>query len=126
MLKSFVDLIWVDAMKILPATLLLIVCFSQTVLAGSQSGLVTFVTGQYQSSASTAGYTFFQLSGADRVGNPCTNDRWVIDNDWPAAPMQVATLQAAVLTGRQVRVQGSGNCAVWGDTETTLDVYLIE
>jgi hypothetical protein len=94
-------------------------------MAGDQSGFVTFGHGQYASGENTNGYTFFYLSGT-KTGNPAcsTYDRWVIDNDWPVAKIQIATLLAAVVSGRPVAVSGTGNCAVWGDSETANDVRL--
>ena len=105
---------------------LLLLGVSCAVAAGEQSGLVTFGHGQVFSGATTNGYTFFYLSGT-KTGNPaCStyNNRWVINNDWPVAKIQIATLLAAAASGRPVAVSGTGDCAVWSDSETANDIRL--
>jgi hypothetical protein len=100
-------------------------------LAGTETGTVQFGHGQYASNESSAGYTFFFLEGATKSDNPACStaangQRWVFDNDWPAARIQIATLIAAFTAGRRVTVIGSGNCSVWGDTETAVDIMLVD
>src|SRR2546425_12598863 len=61
--------------------------------AGEQTGTVTFDYGQYSSGPSSAGLTFFTLQGGTKLAIPvCNNfhDRWVINNNWPAAKIQIA------------------------------------
>jgi len=96
---------------------------------GTETGKAKFDYGQIFSTPSHPGYTFFRLSeGTARTDRPgcATQDRWVINNAWPAAKTQIATLMSAVLAGRKVSVQGTGDCAAWGDTETVWDVHLID
>ena len=99
--------------------------------AGSETGTVRFEYGQVFSNASHPGYTFFFLDGDTRVSAPgCASfaggERWVINNAWPAAKIQIAVLLSAKLSGQKVHVQGTGSCEAWGDTETVMDVYLTE
>lgn len=94
--------------------------------AGQQDGLVEIEHGSYDARSTTAGYTFFRLTGGSRTGNPCTQDRWVFDNDWPAAKFQVATLLTAIATGKRVLVRGTGSCLVWSDTETAFSISIID
>jgi hypothetical protein len=99
--------------------------------AGSESGTVVFAHWQYGSNVSTAGYTFFFLEGGTKSDNPaCSTNaggqRWVLANDWPAAKYQIATLMSAFLSGKRVAVIGSNTCSVWGDTETVVDIRLID
>lgn len=110
----------------------LLVCFGfhTAAHAGQETGKVTFQHGQYQSNAKSAGYTFFFLDNGVKVEKPscATNgdgERWVINNDWPAAKAQLSVLLAAFTTGKNVLVRGSGNCDVWGDTETALDIVVV-
>jgi hypothetical protein len=93
---------------------------------GIEIGTVKFEYGQIFSTPSHPGYTFFSLAGGTRTDRPAcaTVARWVINNAWPAAKFQVNVLLAAALTGKRVRVQGTGDCAAWGDTETVWDVHL--
>jgi len=99
-------------------------------VAGYETGYVRFQHGQYNSSISSAGYTFFYLEGGTREDIPgCANfdsgERWVIDNNRPAAEMQMSILLAAALANKQVRVRGTRDCDAWGDTETARDVVLM-
>ena len=92
--------------------------------ATGQTGTVKFILGQFQSSGSSAGFAFFYLEGSTKIGSPpCAasySQRWVINNNWPAAKLQNAVLMAASLTGKKVTVYGSDDSATYGDTETAL------
>lgn len=76
--------------------LVALLCASQA-YAGSETGTVRFEHGQFNSSQSSAGYTFFYLDGSNKTNVPaCSSfgggERWVINNNWPAASMQVSIL----------------------------------
>lgn len=95
--------------------------------AGEQTGTVTMDHGQYSSGSSSAGLTFFFLQGGPKAAIPTCNtygSRWVINNNWPAAKFQVAVVLAAVTSGKTVTVRGSGDCAIWFDSETVIDIRL--
>ena len=97
------------------------------VAAGEQTGTVRMDHGQYGSSVASPGYTFFVLDGAAKTGTPSCNtyiSRWVINNSWPAAKMQLAILLAAINSGKTVTVRGSGDCAQYSDSETAIDIRL--
>lgn len=82
---------------------------------GLISGIITQRSGQ----------TFFIHSGARSARPACSvADRWVIDNTTPAGQAMLSTLLTAYSTGRQVRIEGTGNCDVWGDTESVFYIYL--
>lgn len=107
----------------------LAVCgFSCMVNAGEQTGTVIFNHGQYASNSSSAGYTFVYLVGGQKMNNPACSTvpgtRWVIDNSWPAAKIQISTLLTAAVSGKRVTIYGSGNCEVWGDSETATNIFL--
>jgi hypothetical protein len=98
---------------------------------GVQTGTVVFQYGQYSSSSSSPGLTFFELQGTEKTGSPgcatyMAGQRWVIANSWPAAKLQVNILLLAYMTGKQVTVRGSNNCGVWHDTETAVDVIVTD
>lgn len=98
---------------------------------GIEVGTVRFMYGQIFSTTSHPGYTFFYLEGGTRTDKPAcasydSGERWVINNSWPAAKLQIAALMSAALTGKRVQVQGTGDCAAWGDTETVWDVHLVD
>jgi hypothetical protein len=99
---------------------------------GIEDGTVRFMYNQIFSTPSHPGYTFFYLEGgAPRAEKPAcatydSGERWVINNAWPAARLQIAVLLSASLTGRKVRVQGTGDCSAWSDSETVWDVHLVE
>jgi hypothetical protein len=97
--------------------------------AGEGVGTVRFEHGQYASSPTSAGMTFFYLDGGGKVGTPACStwaggQRWVINNNWPGAKIQLSILIAAKMSGRSVRVYGSGDCGVWGDTETAWNLFM--
>lgn len=95
--------------------------------AGEQTGTVRMDHGQHASGASSAGLVFFVLQGGTKTATPsCNNyiDRWVINNSWPAAKIQVAVLLAAITSGKTVTVRGSGDCSQYSDSETAIDIRL--
>lgn len=101
--------------------------YTALALAGEQAGMVTVHHGQHSSGPTSAGFTFFVLQGGSKTGTPACNtyvDRWVINNGWPAAKMQVAILLSAIASGKTVTVRGSGDCSQWSDSETAIDIRL--
>lgn len=107
----------------------MLLCISTTTLAGTEMGTVRFEHGQYASNSNSAGYTFFYLDGGVKNSSPACatftgGERWVINNNWPAAKIQNSILLAAVASGKKVAIRGSGNCEVWGDTETALNIFI--
>ena len=96
----------------------------------NETGTVRFAYGQYGAHAGHPGHTFFHLEGGTRVNKPgCGSadggERWVINNAWPAAKLQLTVLLAAAFTGKRVQVLGTSDCGVWGDTETVLMVHVV-
>jgi hypothetical protein len=111
--------------------LLILALISGNTFAGIQTGTVNLAQTSYASSAASPGYMFFYLNGGVKTGNPACSTisggtRWVIDNSWPAAKSQLAILLMAIASGRQVQVTGSNDCAVWGDTETAIDIRVLD
>jgi hypothetical protein len=110
----------------------LFVLAPSTHATGIEEGTVRFMHNQIFSNGSHPGYTFFYLEGGTpRSEKPAcatydSGERWVINNSWPAAKLQIAVLLSAALAGRRVRVQGTGDCAAWGDSETVWDILLVE
>lgn len=95
--------------------------------AGEQTGTVRMDHGQWASGANSPGYTFFVLDGSGKANAPSCNtyiSRWVINNAWPAARMQLAILLTAISSGKTVTVRGSGDCAQYPDSETAIDIRL--
>lgn len=114
-------------MKTLIAVALSLVATSA--FGGSETGTVIFEHGQYSSGPNSAGYTFFYLDGGAKVGSPgCASngERWVINNDWPAAKIQISVLLAAAVSGKRVMIRGSNDCSVWGDTETAANIFIVD
>ena len=116
--------------KVLFLTISFCMLLPNLACAGEESGTVVFSLGQYNSNSTTAGYTFFVLENELKTNSPtCATasggDRWVINNDWPAAKMQVNVLLTALISGKRVHVRGTGDCNVWGDTETAQDIFIL-
>lgn len=115
--------------KICLMALLLGVCGGA--VAGEESaGTVTFQLGQYASGPSSAGLTFFFIDGGTRTNKPACatvygGERWVINNNWPAAKIQIATLLTAAAANKKIQVRGAGNCAVHDNSETVEDVFIV-
>ena len=110
---------------------ILFLILSVNCYAGHETGTVRFNHGQYGSGSTSAGKTFFFLDGGVRVGAPACatfsgGERWVINNDWPAAQLQNSVLLSAVMAGKQVNVRGSDTCDVWGDSETAIDIVIVD
>lgn len=100
---------------------------ASTAGAGEQTGTVKMDYGQHTSGSTSAGLMFFVLQGAAKTGTPACNtynSRWVINNNWPAARIQVAILITAITSGKTVTVRGSGDCSQWSDSETATDIRL--
>lgn len=107
----------------------LLVLASFSANAAVETGKVTFDHGQWGSNAESAGYTFFFVSGP-KVGSPtCASysggERWVINNNWPAAEIQISILLAASLAGKEVKVRGSGDCNEHSNSETAVNVIIM-
>jgi hypothetical protein len=99
--------------------------------AGFETGTVRFEYMQIFSTPSHPGFTFFYLEGGTKTDKPAcatynNGERWVINNAWPAAKLQVAVLLSAFLVGRKVWIQGTNDCGAWGDTETVWDVHPVD
>src|SRR5688572_3923083 len=111
--------------------LLFLALTSSLACGGTQTGTVNLAQTSYASSATSPGYMFLYLNGGVKTGNPACSTisggtRWVINNAWPAAKSQLAILLAALTSGRQVQITGSNDCAVWGDTETVIDIRILD
>lgn len=112
-------------------TIALVLCLlNASSFATTETGYVRFQYGQFSSSSSSAGLTFFTLDGGSnsccRPACSTVDDRWVIDNDWPGAKFQMSMLLAAATSGKKVTVRGSDSCSVYSNTETAVDIFLIQ
>jgi len=119
-------------LKILLTASFVLFGFSLTAQAGEETGTVNIQYSHYSSNATDAGVTLFYLEDGSKTGTPPTcstyssGERWAINNNWPAANQQLATLLAAKVSGKRVKIIGAGNCDAWGDSETARDIYLLD
>jgi len=109
--------------------LIISIAFSSQCLAGDETGTVRFQHGQYGHSSTSAGKTFFFLDGGAKTNSPpcatnASGDRWVINNNWPGASMQLSILLAAKISGKEIQVWGANNCDVHGNTETASNLFI--
>jgi len=115
-------------MKIFVIIALSLLCMS-TFAGGIETGLVRFDQGQYGSGPASAGVTLFYLEGGVKTQKPAcatpfaNGERWAIHNDWPAAKIQMSILLAAATSGKSVTVYGSGDCGVFAQTETAVNIF---
>ena len=117
--------------KLATCLLFFLLSFATHAYAGNETGTVRFTHGQIFSTAVHPGYTFFFLEGEVKNSKPpCAThengERWVINNAWPAAKAQMAVLLSAKLAGKRVWVYGTNDCAVWSDSETVWDVFIVD
>jgi len=82
----------------------------------------------YTANAGSPGIGMFVLlGGGPKADKPLCNtyqERWVINSASPAARYQHAVLLAAVTSGKTVTVWGTGQCDLWSDSETVMDVRI--
>jgi hypothetical protein len=71
----------------------------------------------------TDGRAFFEQNGTRTARPACaTATRWVIDTTTATGQAILANLITAHAQGTKVYVSGSGNCGLWGDSETAAGV----
>lgn len=70
---------------------------------------------------------FFNQSGSRTSTPTChtAGTRWVINTGTPQGQAMAAALLTAYSLGKRISVQGTGNCSLWGDTES-VDYFVIE
>ena len=96
--------------------------FAQSSYAGSANGVtVTGVTVQ-PPPGSAQGVAFIFFSGAHTESWTCQSTgisyRFVVDLGTAGGRAVYATAMAAYLNPKPVNLVGTGDCGVWGDTET--------
>lgn len=97
-----------------------------------------FATNSYAGSASSGtlstvhfmsnGVVIASTSGTRSDVPPCAvnqSSRFSIDGTSAGGKVQVSGLLAAYASGKQVNIIGTGNCSVYGDTETISYFYTI-
>jgi hypothetical protein len=105
-----------EVMKILAAFAALAACLA--VCSPAHAG--TSAPGPISNILSnSSGRLFFEIGGA-RAGQPACaiHGRWVMDTTSPAGQSMAATLLSAFGLGKSVFVAGTGECGLWGDTES--------
>jgi len=86
--------------------------------AGSGSGNITGINSE-------AGTGKFQTNGGHPNAPACaTTGRWAVDVTTPAGQAMWSTVLTAYSQNRAVTVGGTGQCNVWGDSETVQWVQL--
>lgn len=105
-------------LRLKAAMSVIVVSLSATSAIAGTSGLgaITLFTAV----PSSSNPFFFYTNGARSGGAACATitNRWVIDVSTPSGQATVALVLSAQAQGRSVSVTGTGNCAVWSDTET--------
>jgi hypothetical protein len=84
--------------------------------AGAGSSDWSLITGVLPH---TGGF-FFNSSGTRSSAPSCATltNRWVINTTTSQGQAMVAALLSAYMAHKRIMVVGTGNCDVWGDTET--------
>jgi hypothetical protein len=117
----------------------LIVSLCMVALAGlpantsAAAGLVinaTIVTVQPTAQVNSLGQVgaFFVYVNVAPTGASCatygqTSQRFVVNSNTAIGTSLIATILTARSTGRNVRINGSGLCDIWGDTESIASIY---
>jgi len=98
---------------------LLLAYAAPAISSSSTAGSISNIT------PNAAGRVFFQHSGTHTARPSCaTLDRWVIDTTTAGGQALLSALLTAYSTGKQIQIDGTGNCSAWGDTET-VDRFVI-
>jgi hypothetical protein len=68
---------------------------------------------------------FFEQSGTRTSRPACaTATRWVIDTSTLAGQAMFSQLLTAYSLGRKVYISGTGDCALWGDSEGVAGIMM--
>lgn len=91
--------------------------------AGDQTGRITSLYVR-----ASDGLISVSLDGTHNGKPPCaTNNYWMIKSEGTVSgKQQYATLLAARLSGRAVRIAGSNQCTRWGDGEDIDVVWVLD
>ena len=104
------------------------------------TGLMMSLTVSVEASASSAelglvsgiyginnGVIMFMFDGARSATPACHTQgtRWAINAATPAGQAQLSLLLSAWAQRKRIYIRGTGNCSVWGDTET-VDWFQVE
>ena len=93
-------------------------CAAPALAAGSGSGFIVGVNSEL-------GNGKFQTNGGHPNAPACaTTGRWAVDVTTPAGQAMWSTVLTAYSQNRPVTVGGTGQCNVWGDSETVQWVQL--
>jgi len=90
----------------------------------SASGTVTQIIITNAGGTGNLGVGLFTLTGS-KVSAPACNtigNRWAIDLGASGGKAAYAAVLAAYLSGKTLSVNGTGDCGIWGDTESALYV----
>lgn len=100
------------------ASSLLVALSASPAVASNTNGFAP-LSGVYGTSI---GAVLFSAPSSNRTGIPTCGQsnpgRWAIDASTPAGQAAVAVLLSAWAAKKQVWVNGTGTCSIWGDTET--------
>lgn len=110
--------IWVGKFARIAATVGALGFGGVAMASGSGSGYVVGINSE-------AGTGKFQTNGGHPNAPACaTTGRWAIDVTTPAGQAMWSTVLTAYSQNRAVTVGGTGQCNVWGDSETVQWVQL--
>jgi hypothetical protein len=72
----------------------------------------------------TTGLVFFNTNGTRTTRPTCATvpTRFVFDGSTPGGQALLSALQTAIARGKRVFVSGTGNCPLWSDTESVLQL----
>lgn len=95
---------------------LLALLISTTALAGTDSNATIFLVLP-QASGQVFVYVSPNISNVPACGSGNPN-RFVVDSTTPGGQAIVASVLLAYAQSRKIDFVGTGNCSVWGDTES--------
>lgn len=106
-------------MNILKTTITLATLFFMPVAAQASVESDSHITSY---TPQAGGPMFFATDGQRQNIPGCSFQpgRWVIDDTTPAGQALVAGMLTAFSLHKTIRLVGTGDCSVWGDTETVL------
>lgn len=72
-----------------------------------------------------SGILTFVTTGSRTARPACASlDRWVVSTNTTAGQFMASALLTAYSMRKRVSITGTGNCNVWGDTETVYYFYI--
>lgn len=97
----------------------LVVIAATGILSAQADASGTDIGSVYNIQSSNTDRAFFEQNGTRTARPACaTATRWVIDTSTTSGQAMFAHLLTVYALGKKIYISGTGNCALWGDSES--------